>query len=201
MHSRVGDRLEILLVYERIEALRRLGRSITAGDDCVLPNVDGVLRQLMELEKGVVVEKYFAGHGVCKGKLTNKEKVNSTLCPGQERDAWTVKYDADGHEEDFEEEELRSGKDGPAPANGDGKPVLVVRHLPDWQAICNALAPGFAYLEERLTGHHTARRPWPAERDEARAAAVLGCRRAGTSLWQVVRRRLHRGNSQVVAYA
>ena len=147
-----GDRLEILLVYERIEALRRLGRSITAGDDCVLPNVDGVLRQLMELKKGVVVEKYFAGHGICKGKLTKKEKVDSTLFPGQERNAWTVKYDADGHEEDFEEEELRSGKDGPAPANGDGKPVLVVRHLPERQAICDTLAPGFAYLEARLTG-------------------------------------------------
>ena len=51
------------------------------------------------------------------------------------------------------EEELRSGKDGPAPAQGnDGKPVLVIRHLPERTAIYDSLAPGFDYLEERITG-------------------------------------------------
>ena len=45
--------------------------------------------------------------------------------------AWTVKYDADGLEEYFEEELLRSGKEGLVPAAGDGKPVLVVRNLPE----------------------------------------------------------------------
>ena len=111
----------------------------------------------MELKKGVVVEKYFAGDGqmaagVYKGKLVKMEKVDSTLYPGSERNAWTVRYDHDGFEEDFEEEELRSGKDGPAPANGDGKPVLFVRNLPERKAICDALAPGFAYLEARISG-------------------------------------------------
>ena len=117
-----------------------------------LPNVDAVLRRLQVLKKGVVVEKYFSGEGIAKGKLIKKEKVQSTLYPGEERDAGTVRYDADGFEEDFEEEELRSGKDGPAPANGDGKPVLVVRDLPERNAICDSLAPGFAYLEARITG-------------------------------------------------
>ena len=51
--------------------------------------------------------------------------MDSTLYPGQEREAWLVKY-TDGTQEHFEEEELRSGKDGPQPAAGDGKPVLVV---------------------------------------------------------------------------
>ena len=39
--------------------------------------------------------------------------VNSTLYPGQQRKAWVVKYKADGLEEHFEEEELRSAKHGP----------------------------------------------------------------------------------------
>ena len=63
----------------------------------MLPNVDAVLRRLMELKKGVVVEKYFAGDGqtaagVYKGKLVKMEKVDSTLYPGSERNAWTVRY-------------------------------------------------------------------------------------------------------------
>ena len=66
--------------------------------------------------------------------------------------AWLVKYDADGVTEHFEEFELRSGKDGPAPAAGDGKPVLVVRGLPERDAVFDKLTPGFDYLEARITG-------------------------------------------------
>jgi len=84
-------------------------------------------------------------------KLDKKEKVDSTLYPGQERDAWIVKY-GDGTSEHFEEEELRSGKDGPAPAQGDGKPVLVVRDVKERDAMYDALKPGFDYLEARITG-------------------------------------------------
>lgn len=47
-HELEGDRLEILLVYRRIEELRAHGRSIAANhaanEDGVLPNVDAVLR-------------------------------------------------------------------------------------------------------------------------------------------------------------
>ena len=71
----------------------------------------------------------------------------------QEHDAWLVKY-PDGFTEHFEEEELRSGKDGPAPPPGqDGKPVLVVRGLPDRDKMYEAFIPGFDYLEDRLTGN------------------------------------------------
>jgi hypothetical protein len=147
-----GDRLEILLTFDRIEALRTLGRSLKNHDDGILPNVDAVLRRLMTLKKDVNIEKYFRGHGVCEGKLVKQEKINSTLYPGQEVEAWLVKYTSDGTEEHFEEEELRSGKDGPSPTAGDGKPVLVVRHLPARNAICDALTPGFDYLESRIMG-------------------------------------------------
>ena len=146
-----GDRLEILLIYERIEALRALGISLRTRVDGVLPNVDAVLRQLMELKSGVKIEKYFQGHGICVGTLKKKEKVDSTLYPGQERDAWLVVYD-DNTEEHFEEEELRSGKDGPVPTGQDGKPVLVVRHLQERIDMYAAFVPGFDYLEARITG-------------------------------------------------
>lgn len=39
-----GDRLELLLVYERIEQLRALGRTISAKATGALPNVDKVLK-------------------------------------------------------------------------------------------------------------------------------------------------------------
>jgi hypothetical protein len=147
-----GDRLEILLVHERIESLRALGRSIQANEDGVLPNVDAVLRRLMKLKKHVKVEKHFDGHGFCVGKLDNIEKVTSTLYPDQERNAWLVLYD-DGHQEHYEEEELRSAKHGPVSAGSDGKAVLIVRDTSERKQIINALAPGFQYLENRLTGN------------------------------------------------
>ena len=43
-----GDRLEIMLTFERIEALRALGRAIKAEEDGCLPNVDATLRRWME---------------------------------------------------------------------------------------------------------------------------------------------------------
>ena len=122
-----------------------------AKADGILPNVAAVLRRLIELKKGVKIEKHFAGYGVCVGALDRKEKVESTLYPGEERDAWLVTY-TDGHTEHFEEEELRSGKDGPTPRGQDGKPVLVIRDLAGFKEICDALVPGFDYLETRLMG-------------------------------------------------
>ena len=89
-YSLEGDRLEILLTYDKAEALRALGRSINAHEDSVLPNVDATLRRLMELKKDVAIEKYFAGHGVCSGKLVKVEKVDSALYPGTQVDAWKV---------------------------------------------------------------------------------------------------------------
>mmetsp|Transcript_8882 Transcript_8882/g.28070 ORF Transcript_8882/g.28070 Transcript_8882/m.28070 type:complete len:292 (+) Transcript_8882:74-949(+) len=141
-----------MLTFERIEQLRSLGRAIKAKSDGCLPNVDATLRRLVPLKKGTKMEKYFAGHGVCKGKLVKEEEVDSPRDAGQQVKAWLVKYDSDGHEEHFEEFELRSGRDGPAPAAGDGRPVLVVRDLPERAKVCDQLTPGFDYLEARITG-------------------------------------------------
>eukprot|EP00965_Chrysotila_dentata_P127799 4225808-Pleurochrysis_carterae.AAC.1 len=47
-----GDRLEILLEYERIEQLRQLGQSLRANVFGVLPNLDAVLRASAKIERG-----------------------------------------------------------------------------------------------------------------------------------------------------
>lgn len=52
-----GDGLELLLVYDRIERLRALGRSIASGAVGVLPNVDAVLRQSAQLKNGLQIKK------------------------------------------------------------------------------------------------------------------------------------------------
>ena len=152
-HDLEGDRLEIMVAFERVETLRAMGRHIRDHDDGCLPNVDATLRRLMVLKPGVAFEKYFDGHGIASGKLVKQEVVDSTLYPGQQRKAWLVKYDSDGMTEHFEEEELRSGKDGPAPTGADGKPVLLVRHLQERKDICAAIWPAFEYLENRITGN------------------------------------------------
>ena len=74
-----GDRLEIMLTYNRIEELRSFGRAIKAKQDGCLPNVDATLRKLMKLKKDVIIEKYYASHGVCTAKLVKTEKVASSL--------------------------------------------------------------------------------------------------------------------------
>ena len=94
--------------------------------------VDAVLRKQMNLNKGVKIKKHFQGHGIAvasRHPRQEREDPVSTLYHGQNRDVWLTKY-TDGHEEHFEEEELRSGKDGPAPPGQDGKLVLIIRDHP-----------------------------------------------------------------------
>ena len=57
-----GDRLEILLVFDRLQMLRSIGNSLRTKQDGLLPNVDAVLRVLMELKPGVQFEKRAAGY-------------------------------------------------------------------------------------------------------------------------------------------
>ena len=52
-----GDQLELLLVYQRIEQLRKFGRDVAAGAGAALPNVDLILRSKMKLTNGVKIEK------------------------------------------------------------------------------------------------------------------------------------------------
>lgn len=52
-----GDGLELLILYERIEHLRAIGRVIAAGGEGVLPNVDAVLRKNVKLRNGLKIQK------------------------------------------------------------------------------------------------------------------------------------------------
>lgn len=52
-----GDRLELLLVYDRVEGLRSFGRSIAAGAAGTLPNMDAVLRSKVNIQAGLIIEK------------------------------------------------------------------------------------------------------------------------------------------------
>lgn len=133
-----GDRLEVLLLYSRIETLRSLGRSLRANADGILPNADAVLRARVKLDKNVTITKVFPGYGSFAAEITKWETVESTLYPGQERLAYQVKYFADGKVEDLEEEELR--------------PLINVTQLPERQQLADRLSKAFDYLESRVTG-------------------------------------------------
>lgn len=133
-----GDRLEILLVHRRVEELLALGRSLTANQEGILPNVDAVLRAVTPLQNGLTISKAFPGHGTFQASIISSEKVISTLYPGQERLAYRVRYPSDGTEEDLEEEEIR--------------PLIYTLSMPQRKAMADALAKGFAYLESRITG-------------------------------------------------
>lgn len=133
-----GDRLEILLVYRRIQSLRQLGESIKNYDDCCLPNVQALSRSWMKLEVGVEISKDFPPHGCFPGFIVSSSVVESTLYPGTEARAYKVRYPSDGEKEDLEEDELR--------------PLLKTHHLPQFQELCDNLHNVFQYIEDRFTG-------------------------------------------------
>lgn len=137
-YSLEGDRLEILLVYRRIQELRQLGVSIKHCDDGCLPTVQALLRSRVKLENGVEIRKNFAGHGTFSAFIISSSRVNSTLYPGTEAIAYQVRYPSDGEREDLEEDELR--------------PLLKTSHLPEFKEMCGTVYAAFDYLEKRLTG-------------------------------------------------
>lgn len=135
-----GDRLELLLVHDRVEKLRSLGRSIRNGDDGALPNVDALLRSMAKIEKGTKILKPWPGLGTFAGVVNEGPfTVNSTLYPGKERPGFKVYYPSDKTSEDLEEDEIRS--------------VLDIRGLPERATIIERLNPVFDYLESRITGN------------------------------------------------
>lgn len=52
-----GDRLELLLVYDRIERLRKLGETLCAGGQGVSSNLDDALCSSIRLVNGAQLEK------------------------------------------------------------------------------------------------------------------------------------------------
>jgi hypothetical protein len=161
-----GDRLEILLAFDRIEALRSLGRRL--GDQGTLPNVDAVLRQDVQLKVGIKIIKLWGGEPF-EAKVVGISKAASTLYSGQERAVYKVHYPDDDEYEELEDEEIRkllvidhfevctcSAARAPLPS-----PPLIpfgpccpcVRPSQARKAVINSLRAGFDYLENRLTGN------------------------------------------------
>ena len=106
-----GDRLEMLLVFDRVERLRAMGRSLSDPQQRgkgLLVNVDAVLRRCAKLEVGLVLEKMFAGHGFFRGRVVGIELIDSTLQPGEEVTGYKVHYPDHNTHEGLEEVELRS---------------------------------------------------------------------------------------------
>ena len=71
-----GDRLEILLVARRIEALRAFGRALQKDDENrgLLPGVDACIRRSIEARVGLRLLKEFPRHGTFTGKITEIDK-------------------------------------------------------------------------------------------------------------------------------
>ncbi|KAK3272857.1 hypothetical protein CYMTET_18867, partial [Cymbomonas tetramitiformis] len=128
-----GDRLEILLVYRRVESLRTYGRALV--DDIenrgLLPNVDAVIRCAQELKVGCAIRKEFPGYGTFTGRVSSIDKED----PAEY--VYHITYD-DGDSETMTAAEL--------------KPLMNVsrKELRQW-AIAE-LQGAYQYLEKRLTG-------------------------------------------------
>jgi hypothetical protein len=130
-----GERLEILLLFSRIEAIRQLGHSLRDDETNrgVLRNVDALIRRNAKTPKeGRVFTKQFAGHGSFTGRIVSIEVVD-------DENVYNVVYDADDDEEELDEGEIMGLLD----VYGDGLHKRVI----------DALLPAFDYLENRLTGN------------------------------------------------
>lgn len=75
-----GDRLEVLLVYERIENFLARGKAIKRGDDGVLPNVDALIRSQLKLQDGVTISKVCAWTHHVRARLTHAVHATVVLC-------------------------------------------------------------------------------------------------------------------------
>ena len=74
-----GERLEILLLFSRFEAIRQLGRSLRDDDTNrgVLQNVYALIRRNAKTPKeGLVFTKQLPGHGSSTGRIVSIEVVD-----------------------------------------------------------------------------------------------------------------------------
>ncbi|KAK3250847.1 hypothetical protein CYMTET_39799 [Cymbomonas tetramitiformis] len=128
-----GDRLEILLVFRRVESLRAYGRRLQDDDENrgLLPNVDAVVRRGLEPLVGYKIVKEFAGHGTYLGTITDIDKEDAA------KFMYTITYE-DGDVETMDLDELR--------------PFLAVHGSELRKYAVKGLSYAYAYLEKRLTG-------------------------------------------------
>ena len=138
-----GDRLEILLVYDRIMTLMQLGQRLRQGDvDGMLSNLHAVLRADSQLAVGTKIDKVWPGMGVYEGVIDRVSQAQSTVHgDGRAVTVYRVRYPADGTREELEDEEIR--------------PLVRVRELPEHDTLVrDCLLPAFDYLEHRFAAAH-----------------------------------------------
>jgi hypothetical protein len=140
-----GDRLEILLVHDRIHALMDVGRRLRQGDvDGLLPNLHAVLRADSSLGVGTVIDKLWPGQGVFEGRVDQVNRAQSDVhADGRMVTVYRVHYPADDEREELEDEEIRS--------------LVRVRELAEHTRIVrDCLVPAFDYLDRRFADAHAA---------------------------------------------
>ena len=104
-----GERLEILLVYNRLTSLMEFGNRLRRDDvDGLLPNLHAVLRAESTIAVGTIIDKVWAGMGVFEGRVERVAQAQSDVhTDGRSAKVYKVRYPADGEVEELEEEEIR----------------------------------------------------------------------------------------------
>jgi len=127
-----GERLEILVIFSRIENIRRaLGRSLAGAHSGILVHTEAALRRPLDnREIGLRFSKDFGSHGWFGGTVTDIEEHEGSM-------VFKVVYD-DADEEELDLEELRELLDAYGNKLNGG--------------IVERIAAAFDYLESRLTG-------------------------------------------------
>ncbi|KAK3252667.1 hypothetical protein CYMTET_38048 [Cymbomonas tetramitiformis] len=128
-----GDRLEILLAYCRVEALRSYGRQLQeyAESAGLLPTLDVILARLVTPAVGMAVQKAFPGHGMFTGYITMVDKEDP------EHWIYHIKYEDDDSETMDAEELLPLSRTA----------------MHKWREYAvEELKAAYAYLENRLLG-------------------------------------------------
>ena len=134
-----GERLEILLLYSRMEGLRSFGRALRDDEENrgLLPNVDALIKRTLKPKVGLLIKKEFPGHGTFEGKITKAEKLNSPGHSDHDKMIYTVTF-SDGDTEDFNEGEI--------------KPHLSIYGSELRSRTAASILGAYDYIERRLTG-------------------------------------------------
>jgi hypothetical protein len=145
-----GDRLEILVVSDRIERLRTMGRSL--DDQATLPNTAAVLRARVDLKDGKKADGVkFRWHwygadvsdandiGWWEGNVLKKAAGRGGLC--------VIKF-TKGPKNDSTvggEMIIKTGEEASFRGN------IIAHTLPEWAGAVAKIKPAFDYIESRLT--------------------------------------------------
>ena len=124
-----GDRLELLLVFRTIEALRSFGANL-GKDSSDLPSVAALLRKRHKIAVGTEVLEWYPAPDSkwFRGKVT---RLPTNAIP-----TYRIKYE-DNTSVEYDEHEVRNW--------------ITVLKFPEWTAAIASIKEGYTYLENRIT--------------------------------------------------